>query len=146
MKAKQTHSVLLIVAGMLPAGIFGCPFALPPPEAALEGTWEIVPDDTVDPRLTDWFLTFDSRGELAQVKYTLVGGETVTWSYPQGSTIVDEDEVHVSVRVLTNGFTFDGTLDAAKAPTMATGIMSTTVTFGGVEVSNPEAEATLVRQ
>jgi len=146
MTAKRNRSILLIAGSVLPAGIFGCPQVLPPPEAAMEGTWEVIPDDTVDPRLTDWILTFNANGELTQVTYTLVGGETVRWNDPQGSTDVDEDQVHISVAFGPNGFTFDGTLDSVKTPTMATGVVGTTVTIGGIEISEPEAEATLVKQ
>ena len=146
MTVKRSRSTLLIAASVLPAGIFGCPQILPPPEAALEGTWELIPDDTVDPRLTDWFLTFDSRGQLAEVTYTFVGGDTVTWHNPSGSIEVDEDQVHISVTFLTNGFTFEGTLDSTKEPNIATGVVSVTVTIGGIEISEEEAEGTLVKQ
>ena len=147
MTAKRNRLILLIAGSVLPAGIFGCPLVLPPPEAALEGTWELVPDDTVDPRLTDWFLTFDSAGELALVEYTFVGGDTVTWSYPPGSTTsVDEDEVHISVSLLGNGFTFDGTLDSVKTPSSATGTVSATISFGDIEISEPSSEAILVKE
>lgn len=146
MTANRSPSIRLIAASVLLSGILGCVPILPPPEAALEGTWELVPSDTVDPRLTDWFLTFDSAGELARVTYTFVGGETVTWSNPPGSTNVEEDQVHVSVTVLGNGFTFDGTLDSVKTPSIATGTVSASIMIGGVEISVEQGEATLVKQ
>jgi hypothetical protein len=146
MTANRNRSTRSIAASVLLSGIFGCPQVLPPPEAALEGTWELVPDDTVDPRLTDWFLTFDSQGQLTEVEYTFVGGDKVTWNDPQGSTNVDEDQVQISVSLLTNGFTFEGTLDSVKTPTIATGVVSVTVTIGGIEISEEEAAATLVKQ
>jgi hypothetical protein len=146
MIAKQHHLILFIACSVLPAGMSGCVPILPPPEAALEGTWEVIPEDTVDPRLTDWFLTFDSRGRLTEVEYTFVGGDTVTWHNPTGTTEVDEDQVHIAATFLTNGFTFDGTLDSVKKPTIATGMMSVTAIVGGIEISEEEAEATLVKQ
>jgi hypothetical protein len=146
MIAKQYYRVLFIACSVLPAGMSGCVPILPPPEAALEGTWELIPEDTVDPRLTDWFFTFDSRGRLTEVEYTIVGGDTVTWQNPSGSTEVDDDQVHISVTFPTNGITFDGTLDSTKEPTIATGVVSVTVTIGGIEISEEEAAATLVKQ
>jgi hypothetical protein len=146
MIAKQYHLLLFIACSVLPSGMSGCVPILPPPEAALEGTWEVIPEDTVDPRLTDWFLTFDSQGRLTEVEYTFVGGDTATWHNPSGSTEVDEDQVHISVTFLTNGFTFDGTLDSTKEPTIATGVVTVTARIGDIEISEEEAEATLAKQ
>ena len=147
MNAIRSRPTLLVAASVfLPGILVGCPGVLPPPEAAMEGTWELIPEDTVDPRLTDWFLTFDSRGELIEVEYTFVGGDTATWRNPSATTEVDEDQVRISMTFLTNGFTFEGTLDSTKEPTLATGLVSVTARIGDFEISEEEAAAILVKQ
>lgn len=112
----------------------------------MEGTWKLIPEDTVDPRLTDWFLTFDSRGKPTGVTYTFVGGDTATWHNPSATTEVGEDQVRISITFLTNGFTFNGTLDSTKEPTLATGLVSVTARIGDFEISEENAAATLVKQ
>lgn len=145
MKVRRNRAMLLVAGSVLTAGIFGCPL-LPPPEAAMKGTWELIPSDTVDPRLTDWFLTFNSSGKLTKVEYTFIGGETVAWSNPPSSTDVNEDQVHISVTFLANSFMFDGTLDDVKTPSSATGTIIASIKIGDIEISEPQGEATLVKQ
>lgn len=146
MNAKQCRSALLIAASMLAAGTFGCIELAPPPESVLEGTWELVPDEPLDPQLAHLYLTFDSYGNLAQVKFAFVDQTTVTWDYPPGSVNVDGDQVHISSTESGNGLTFDGTLDSATAPTTADGSLTSNLIFGDVHVSVSQGEATLVKQ
>ncbi len=139
--------MVLVAAGVLSVGILGgCPGLLPGPESVLEGTWELVPSVPLNPQLEHWYLTFDSRGNLSQVKYTFVDLTTVTWTHPRGSVSVDGDQVHISATQSGNGLNFYGTLDSKTEPTIATGSLTTNLIFGDVHVSLSEGDATLVKQ
>jgi hypothetical protein len=146
MTANQVGSILLIPALVLLACISGCPESAPPPESVLEGTWELIPSNKPDMRLTGCFLTFDSNGELTQVRYTLLDLATVTWNNPPGSVTVEGNQIHVSATQSGNGLTFDGTLDSDTAPTIAPGSLSANLIIGDVQMWVSQGEATLVRQ
>lgn len=146
MKSARVYSMVVIAASVPLAGVFGCINVTPPAEAVLEGTWELVPSDLVNPQLTHWYLTFDSGGELTRVRYTFLDSATVTWNSPPGSVIVNENQVHISATRLGNGLTFDGTLDSPTEPTMAAGSLTSNLVFGDIEISVSEGEAVLVKQ
>lgn len=146
MKATRSRSTTLIASSLLLAGIFGCPELTPPPEAVLEGTWELVPAVSFGPQLEHLYLTFDSDGDLSQVKYTFVDLTTVTWDYPPGSVSVDGDQVHIFSTQSGNGLTFDGTLDSATDPTKADGEITANLIVKNVHFSVSQGEASLVRQ
>jgi hypothetical protein len=111
----------------------------------LEGTWELVPQDELDPRLTGWFLTFDGNGKLARLTHTFADGETVTWANPPGSTNLDEDQLSVSVTFMGNGLAFDGTLDSVETPSSAIGLVTANIVLGDFEIVESPREATLLR-
>jgi len=119
---------------------------VPPPEAVLEGTWELTPSDEVDPRLTGSFLTFDSNGDLALVTLTFDDETTVRLNYPPVSTSLDGDQVHISITFFGNSLTFDGTLDSETEPTVATGEVTRILTLGYITITDSQGEATLVKQ
>ena len=96
--------------------------------------------------MTNWTLAFDSNGKLTQVAYALVGGATVTWDDPPASVSVDGDALHISATESGNGLVFDGTLDSATEPTRATGSVSSNFVAGGLTISVPRGDATLVKQ
>lgn len=146
MKAKRARSTFLVAVSVLLPGVFGCPSLTPPPEAVLEGTWELVPSVSTDPQLTRWHLTFDANGDLSQVRYTFVDETVVTLNYPPGSVNVDGAQIHISSTASGNGLTFDGTLDSETAPTRATGSLTSNVIFGDLKISVSQGEATLVKQ
>lgn len=146
MRATRNRSVVLIASSVLLVGIFGCPELAPPPEAVLEGTWELVPTISFGPQLEHLYLTFDSDGDLSQVKYTFVDLTTVTWDYPPGSVSVDGDQVHISSTQSGNGLTFDGTLDSATDPTKADGEVTANLNVRSVHFSVSQGEARLVKQ
>lgn len=147
MKTRRVRPMVLAAAGVLLAGILGgCPGLLPGPESVLEGTWELVPSVALNPQLAHWYLTFDSRGDLTQVKYTFVDLTTVTWNDPQGTVDVDGTQVHISSTKSGNGLTFDGTLDSETEPTIAAGNLTANVIFGDIHISTSQGEATLVKQ
>lgn len=146
MKARRIRSMVLIGVGVLSAGIFGCPGWTPWPASVLEGTWELIPSDTLNPQLAHWYLTFDSRGDLTQVKYTFVDLTTVTWNNPQGRVDVDGTQVHISSTKSGNGLTFDGTLDSETEPATAAGNLTANLIFADIHISTSQGEATLVKQ
>lgn len=147
MKTRRVRSMVLVAAGVLTVGILGgCPGLLPGPESVLEGTWELIPSDTLNPQLAHWYLTFDSKGDLTQVKYTFVDQTTVTWNDPLGAVDVDGTQVHISSTQSGNGLTFDGTLDSETEPTIATGSLTSNLIFGDIQISDSQGEATLVKQ
>jgi hypothetical protein len=146
MNAHRGRSILLIAGNLLLAGNFGCIEMTPPPEAVLEGTWEVVPIDPLNLRLTHWYITFDSNGQLTQVRYTFVDFATVSWTDPHASVSVDGAHVHISATHSGNDLTFDGTLDSETAPTRAPGILTSNLYFGDLQITVSEGEATLVKQ
>ncbi len=146
MRATRNRSVVLIASSVLLVGIFGCPELAPPPEAVLEGTWEVVPTETFGPQFKHLYLTFDSGGELSQVKYTFVDLATVTWDYPPSSVSVDGDQIQVSATSSGNGLSFIGTLDSATDPAQADGDVSANVNIGNVRATVSKGEASLVKQ
>lgn len=146
MKVRRIRSTALAAACGLLAGVFGCVELTPPPESVLEGTWELVASDPLDPQLTHLYVKFDSNGDLSQVQYTFVDRTAVTLNYPPGSVRVEADQVHISATTSGNGVTFDGTLDSATAPTRAAGSQTSNLIFGDVQFSVSQGEASLVRQ
>jgi hypothetical protein len=143
MKFNCTRWSLLIGASVLLAGTFGC---LETADSVMEGTWELIPSQNTDPPLTDWFLTFDARGDLTKVVYTVGGALTVTWNDPKASVDLTGEELHISATYHGSGLTFDGTLNSSTAPTTATGDLSTNLALGGVTISVLQGQATLVKQ
>lgn len=130
MPTQRCCSTLPIAANLLPAGISGDEQIQLPPEAVMERTWQLMAGDTVEPRPTDWLLAFDSNGDLAPLKCTILDGDTDAWTDPSASTGVDEDQLLVSVPLPGNGFISDRTLDSVNAQTSATGFVRTSHKFG----------------
>ena len=136
-----------VVAGGLvlaTALLGGCPAATTPPEAVLAGTWQLVPSEQFTPPLSDWFLTFDSNGELTKVSYTFAGFATVTWNNPPAATTVNGSSVYISTTQSGNGLTFSGTLNSTN--TVATGTLSSNLIVGGITISVNQGPATLTKQ
>lgn len=146
MNATRNRLTVLMASSLLLTGILGCPELAPPPEAVLEGTWELVPSVSFGPQLEHLYLTFDSDGDLSQVKYTFVDLTTVTWDYPPGSVSVDGDQVHISATSSGNGLNFVGTLNSATDPTNADGEVTANLNVGSLRVSVSQGEASLVKQ
>ena len=146
MTATRNRSTVLIASSVLLAGIVGCPKLVPPPEAVLEGTWELVPSVSFGPHLEHLYLTFDSDGDLSQVKYTFVDLTTVTWDDPPGSVSVDGDQIYIFTASSGNGLSFFGTLDSATDPAKADGEVTANLNVGSVQISVSQGEASLVKQ
>lgn len=144
MKATRIRLTLLVAAGAPLVGIFGCD-AMTRPDSVLAGTWELIPSEPPNPEVSDWFLTFNSAGEMTELSFNF-GDRTITWSDPRSSTSVDGDEVHISVTHNGQVMTFDGTLDSATEPTSADGSLTAIVIVDDVEISDAKGDATLIKQ
>lgn len=127
--------VLVVIAG-------GCQTAplVPPPEAVLEGTWELVPDQQLD--LTRNIFVFDELGQMTEMRSVFL---TIT---------ITERDIHRSTSVVGSAVTittrgdlvFTGTFNDDF--TVATGSLSTkfTIPFTSTEVSIDQGTATLTKQ
>ena len=143
----RTRLNALIVTGLALTTVLltGCPAPVPPPaEAVLAGTWRLEPGEQFTPPLSDWFLTFDSNGELTRVTYTFAGFATVTWNNPPAATTVNGSSVYISVSQSGNGLIFSGTLNSSN--TVATGTLSSNLVVGGITISVSQGPATLTKQ
>jgi hypothetical protein len=141
---KWNRLPALVVGCALLLTMAGCPAPTPPPEAVLAGTWQLVPSQTFTPALTNWFLTFNSDGDLTQISYTFAGFATVTLNNPPSATNVNGSSVFISSTVSGNGLTFSGTLNSTN--TVATGTLSSNLVVGGVTISVDQGPATLTKQ
>lgn len=144
MTVARSRLTLWVAAGLPLVGILGCG-GLPSPKSLLAGTWELIPSEPPNPEMKDWFLTFDTTGELTKVSFTL-GDRTITWNDPTSATRVDDEELYISVAYLGQTLTFDGTLDSASEPTSADGSLTAKVAIGDVDIANSEGAASLVRR
>ncbi len=141
MKRTATCLSLLMTATVLLFALGGCP--LQPADAVLAGTWKL--NQSADPTVSDWLLTFDSRGNLTEVAYT-VAGVGINWNDPRASVSVNGTDVHISATQSGNGLNFYGTLDSTTEPTSATGDLSANMVVGNLTVSIPQGSATLIKQ
>jgi len=111
----------------------------------MEGTWELIPTN-LPPELAECLLTFNLRGGLARVKFTLVDETTITWNNPPSETTVDGDQISITVTTGDDSLTFEGTLDSETEPDSAEGEFTVTATFEDISISEQAGEAVLVRQ
>lgn len=137
------RSTVLIAASVLLAGICGCgTFST---GSVLQGTWQLVVSNP-PPLLTSCVITFNHDGNVSGVSYYFDDKATVTWNNPTNEVSVDGDQIHVSVMQFGQGFTFNGTLDTATAPTRASGKLDLDLSVANVDTSVLQGDATLVKQ
>jgi hypothetical protein len=127
------------VAGL--AALTGCP-PTPPPEAVLEGTWEMTTTESTD--LTQLLLTFDAQGDLSRITYQLDGGTILIATSPTAATNVNGDDVSISVTFSSNALVFNGKFNNAK--TVITGTTTTYITVGLFVVQINNGPAVLTKQ
>ena len=145
MTANRSRPIFLIAATIVPAGILGCPQLEPATESVLAGTWEVIPSNP-PPQLTKSLVTFNSRGDIARVKFTLTDQTTITWNSFSSGTSIHGDQIHISATTGGNNLSFDGTLNSGIEPTIADGEFTVSVTFEDVSISERAGEAILVKQ
>ena len=103
MTLVQNRFGLLIAVNVLLIGIVGCPQQQTTPESVMEDTWQLIQGQGLNPPLTNWQLTFNSKGEPTQVKCTFANGDKLSMSISQDGSSIE----------------FDGTLDSATETTSA---------------------------
>jgi len=114
--------------------------AVPPPEAVLEGTWDLTPVQDIG--LTRNVFVFDAFGRITEMRSVFLT-ITVTERNIHRSTSV----VGLNVTIATTGdLIFEGTFNDDF--TVATGSLSTrfTIPFTTTEISVDQGEATLTKQ
>ena len=144
MISKRISHTLNIATSLLLVSLCGCPL-VPPEASVMEGTWELIPTN-LPPELAECLLTFNLRGGLARVKFTLVDETTITWNNPPSETTVDGDQISITVTTGDDSLTFEGTLDSETEPDSAEGEFTVTATFEDISISEQAGEAVLVRQ
>ena len=140
----------LVLGTLLLALLSGCiwvafPDPEPPPEAVLEGTWQIITENESD--ITELFWLFDANGDLIEIRYkisTPLGETTVTESNPTQETTVDADHVTIQVGFSNNNFLFEGTFNAAID--RADGQISINYNWFDTTISVDRGPASLVKQ
>lgn len=145
MRIRSTHVPLLIAICVSLTGAVGC-WPWPMSWALLEGTWKLVPDEGSRSPVTEYYLTFNASGELAEVSYAVADHATVTWDNPPASVSVNGDVVTIAATHGGSGLVFEGTLDSAKAPTRAEGALTLNMAVGDITVSLDRGQASLTKE
>lgn len=143
----MANKLCVLAALVLLVPLSGCPVAVvPPPEAVLEGTWELT-GDIVAPEVSNFLLTFDQNGKITRMNYQF-NNFTVTANDPSfidSNSTVSGSDVNIAVTWLTvNTLVLDGTLNSAL--TQITGTASYKLVIGGVTVDVPAGAAQLTKQ
>jgi hypothetical protein len=142
MSTPSTKWGLLLVVPLvvLPAGC-GVVFP-PPPEAVLEGTWEVTSSSSLS--LTQLLLTFDQNGDLTRVTYKLGTEVTITAPSPSGTSTVSGKDVTIAATFLGNSLIFNGTLN--DSDTVINGTLTTQITVGLIVVTINNGPGTFTKQ
>jgi len=125
--------------------IAGCP---PPSNSAavLEGTWKAVFDEPGDLELFEIQLTFDSNGDLTQIKATAPEGGTATLDTSDTSTSeVDGDQVTITVPIAAGTRVFEGTLSEDENSIDGSLSNELDLSGGDLDVTLPGGDLTLTR-
>ena len=107
--------------------VAGCGWVFPPPEAALEGTWEASFADSSD--LTSLLITFNANGGVTRIVYQIGSAAQVVDTNPNGTADVNGNAVTVVVTFNGNGLQFSGTFNSDQ--TVINGTTSTNIWAGG---------------
>lgn len=132
---------LLVLLALLAQGS-GCQIAppVPPPEAVLEGTWDLTTDDEF--ALTRTIFVFDQLGRISEMRSVFLA-LTITDHDVHSSTEVSGSDVTI---ITTTNLIFHGTFNEDFS--VATGKLSTefTIPFTSTVVSIDKGDATLTKQ
>jgi len=133
---------------LLLTALAGCGWMVTePPEAVLEGTWELT-NNVLDSGVTSLLLTFDKDGQMTEINY-VYNNLTITidsGSFVRSSTDVKGSNVSISASWGSGStFFFEGTLNAAQ--TVVDGSTSYELEITpAITISRPTGPATLTRQ
>lgn len=142
MDTLTRHQRLCLLVCILLLGIGGCEVgpAVPPAEAVLEGTWDLVPAQ--DSGLTRNVLVFDGLGRITEMRSVFLTITITERNVHRSTSVVGE-----TVTIATTGdLIFEGTFNDDF--TVATGSLSTrfTIPFTTTEISIDQGAATLTKQ
>lgn len=138
-----------VAAIALGLSLGGCPGGPPDlfPGARLEGTWKlsgaVLPAD-----LDEFFIVFDRRGEIDEIRYRVDETIQVTISdnrFIDSDSAVDGSQVTIVANWFgVNNFVLSGTLNGDE--TEITGSASYRFQVGSLTIEAPIGDATLTRQ
>jgi hypothetical protein len=136
-----------LVSGAL-VGVYGCGVPVPPPpEAALEGTWELS-GEAVQPEISEFRITFDDKGSITRLSYRLNNLVTIyvdESALITSDTTVNDSEVSIIASWFQSSyFAFGGALNANH--TLMDGQATYEIVVGGVTIEAPLSQARLTRQ
>lgn len=141
MYSRNARWILLLSCSAVFFG--GCSwFFVLPPEAVLEGTWSL--QVAGNPDLSKLYLTFDRYGDLQTIQYQVGDNALITVPSPVSQTNVTGNAVSIAASFSGNTLAFTGTLDSAQD--VATGSLTTLITFDGIIISINNGAATMTRQ
>ena len=125
--------------------VFGCPVVpvTPPPEAVLEGQWDIIPAEPGEFALWSFVAVFNADGQLQSIEGTRPDGATASLAATGSTTELDGNAVTVSIPQGNVTKVFEGTL-SADANTI-TGSITDEIDLGDLEASLPAGDLTLER-
>ncbi|MHC4444242.1 MAG: hypothetical protein ACYTF1_25020 [Planctomycetota bacterium] len=113
----------------------------PPPEAVLAGTWQLTHE--TDQPLTDFFLTFDSSGNLVKLSFTVGDNITVESPIKSATVSVQGTAVQITTEFMAGNLTFNGTLNETN--NIIQGRLTNTITVFGISIIIDNGVATLTR-
>ena len=137
MKSTRMRKLLLAIPFTL---VSGC-VSPPPPEAVLAGTWQLTQE--TDEQLTDFFLTFDSSGNLVKLSFTVGDNITVESPITSATVSVQGAAAQITTECMAGDLTFNGTLDETN--NIIQGQLTSTITVFGISIIIDNGAATLTR-
>lgn len=118
----------------------GCGFSVaPPPEAILQGVWELTNSQF---GLSKRILEFDGQGRLSKSK-TIIGSITITDSDQHRLTRVDGSNVRIET---TGNLIFEGTLNDSLTEIIGKLTTEFEIPFTGIQVMVDNGDAKLTKQ
>jgi len=114
--------------------------SVPPPEAVLAGTWDLIPDQ--DLVLTRNVLVFDELGRITELRSVFLAITVTERDIHRSTSVVG----HAVTIATTGDLLFEGIFNDDF--TVATGKLSTefTIPFTSIEISINQGDATLTKQ
>lgn len=135
----SSRKFLTLVVGAVAVG-GGCDITItPPPEAILQGVWELSNSEF---GLSKRTLEFDGQGRLSRAR-TIIGAITLTDSDQHRLTRVNGSNVRIET---SDNLIFEGTFNDTS--TVITGKLTTEfeIPFTGIQVTVDNGDATLTKQ
>ena len=126
----------------------GCNLVTPPadPAAVLEGTWQAEFAEPGDLEGYDVQLTFDADGKLTQITAEAPAGGTASLDVPDTTTtVVDGDQVTITVPSATGERIFEGSLSADENSITGSLSQELQLPSGDLTVTLPGSDLTLTR-